>query len=531
MSHLTETVHPKVLDESPDVTIAHLLKKFKMLFAMGRTLLGKDPFDEKIQALLPSLDGLLGNRAGVHSWVEIDGKIFGLLPDEGQGEFTVKEIQVEGVTRGKICAKYTQEQKIFPEDEYFLQEVAELIGRKIEVHELDLMLRRSEERYRKLSENLSQEMWRRTEALARQSGYLEGILRSSADMIITTDLDSRIVEFNPAGEKLLGFSAEEIQGHKINEVWADTAERDAILEEIQVSGGIKNYKTSLKRKDGSIAEVSLTLSLLKDNEGQTIGTIGITRDISQDNAIRRELERLNENYREAIHFINHENKNSLIIIGGFVKRLLNTETDSKKKEQLAIIYHHSAFLEAMSKDFLTMADLEQGEFQIHKEDIENFFQQVILPAMVGLKERYPDSFEKYDETMGGVGSVRVCGDPRLLTIVYRNLFGNALKYGYPGGKIAYGVKDLGESFMFNVWNEGEGIEPDQRNKVFEKFYRIPNEITRVKRGTGLGLYNIKKIIEAHDGTIWCESEVGSWANFLFILPKECHESSMEKLQV
>ncbi len=525
MTHLAEIFPTKGSDESSDVAIAHLLKKFKILLAMGRNLLGKDPFDEKIQALLPTLDGLLGNRSAVNSWIEIDGKIFGTIPEEGNGEFAVKEIQVEGVTRGKICAKYSQDEKIYPEDEYFLQEVAELIGRKIEVHELDLMLRRSEERYKRLSENLSQEMWRRTEALACQSGYLEGILRSSADMIITTDLESRIVEFNPAGEKLLGFSAEEIQGHRINEVWADAVERDAILEEVQISGGIKNYKTRLKRKDGSIAEVSLTLSLLKDNEGRTMGTVGITRDISQDNAIRRELERLNENYREAIHFINHENKNSLIIIGGFVKRLLNSETDPKRKEQLGIIYHHSAFLEAMSKDFLTMADLEQGEFQIHKEEIENFFQQVILPAMIGLKERYPNSFENYDETMGGVGSVHVCGDPRLLTIVYRNLFGNALKYGYPGGKIAYGLKDLGERFMFNVWNEGLGIEPNERKKVFEKFYRIPNEITRVKRGTGLGLYNIKKIIEAHDGTIWCESEPGMWVNFLFTLPKNCHENS------
>jgi PAS domain S-box-containing protein len=363
-------------------------------------------------------------------------------------------------------------------------------------------------------------MWRRTEALASQSGYLEGILRSSADMIITTDLESRIVEFNPAGEKLLGFAAEEIQGHKINEVWADAFERETILEEVQTSGGIKNYKTKLKRKDGILVEVSLTLSLLKDNEGRILGTVGISRDIAHDNAIRRELERLNKNYREAIHFINHENKNSLLVIGGFVKRLLDTETDPKRRKQLEIIYHHSTFLEAMSHDFLTMADLEQGEFQIYKQEIENFFQQIILPAMVGLKERYPNSFENYDETMGGVGTVPVYGDPRFLEIVYRNLFGNALKYGARGGKIAYGIVDLGDKFLFNVWNEGPGIELEEREKIFEKFYRIRNDVNRSKRGTGLGLYNIRRIIEAHGGEIWCESEVGSWVNFLFTLPKK-----------
>ncbi len=519
MTNLPE-IFPKGSNESSGLMTSQLLIKFRILLAIGRGLLGKDPFDQKIQSLIPHLTRLLGSRPGISAWIEIDGKIFGELPETTTGNLTVKHIQVESLDRGRICVNYGQNEIVYPEDEYFLQEVAELIGRKIEVHELDLMLRHSEERYKKLSENLSQEMWRRTEALASQSGYLEGILRSSADMIITTDLESRIVEFNPAGENLLGFAAEEIQGHKINEVWADAFEREAILEEVLTSGGIKNYKTKLKRKDGVLVEVSLTLSLLKDNEGRILGTVGISRDIAQDNAIRRELERLNKNYREAIHFINHENKNSLLVIGGFVKRLLDTETDQKRREQLEIIYHHSTFLEAMSKDFLTMADLEQGEFQIYKEEIENFFQQIILPAMVGLKERYPNSFENYDETMGGVGAVPIYGDPRFLEIVYRNLFGNALKYGVPGGKIAYGVVDLGDKFLLNVWNEGPGIEPEERDKVFEKFYRIRNEANRSKRGTGLGLYNIRRIIEAHGGAIWCESEVGSWVNFLFTLPKK-----------
>jgi hypothetical protein len=57
--------------------------------------------------------------------------------------------------------------------------------------------------------------------------------------------------------------------------------------------------------------------------------------------------------------------------------------------------------------------------------------------MIGLKERYPDSFKSYDASMGGVGAIQLMGDPSLLEVVYRNLFGNALKYRYPHGKIAY----------------------------------------------------------------------------------------------
>jgi len=139
--------------------------------------------------------------------------------------------------------------------------------------------------------------------------------------------------------------------------------------------------------------------------------------------------------------------------------------------------------------------------------------------MIGIKERYPESFQSYDESMGGVGAIQLKGSPSLLEIVYRNLFGNALKYRHPNGKIAYGVVEQTDCYIFNVWNEGPGVSPDQATKIFDKFYRVHDETTREKRGTGLGLYNIRKIIEAHGGRIWCETKPGEWINFLFSLPK------------
>ena len=134
-------------------------------------------------------------------------------------------------------------------------------------------------------------------SLAKETVYLEGILRSSEDMIVTTDLNSRIVEFNHGAEKILGYTAEEMQGRKIGDIWLDPDERELIQQEINVSGGLRNYETKLMAKNGDIREISLTLSLLKDEEGHTLGTVGVSKDISKENAVRRELERLNENYR------------------------------------------------------------------------------------------------------------------------------------------------------------------------------------------------------------------------------------------
>lgn len=495
-------------------------KMFPALLAISRELLGKGPLPKKIEQVLQHIRAGLDSDSDTTVWVEMDEKVLGSPPSLESSEHTMAPLEVEGRTRGHIHVCRPAASKFHVEEVFFLQEAAGLISRQLEIADLETMLRNSKERYRKLARNLAQEVWARTEALTKDTSYLSGVLRCCDDMIITTDLEQRIVEFNLAAEKMLGYTAEEVQGRKITELWVDPEERDRILDEISVTGGVRNYETRLRAKDGSVIEISLTLSLLRDEENKVIGTVGVSKDIGKEKAIRTELERLNQNYKEMIHFINHETKNSLVVMSGFLRRLIKKETVEERKKELEIVYHHSQFLEAMSRDFLLMAELEHGEFQIRKRLITNMYEEVIYPAMIGLKERYPESFESYDTSMGGVGGVSLMGDVGLLEIVYRNLFGNALKYRHPGGKIAYGVTFLGNAYLFNVWNEGPGVPLDQVEKIFEKFYRVQDETTREKRGTGLGLYNIRRIIEAHGGRVWCETQPGQWINFLFILPKE-----------
>jgi PAS domain S-box-containing protein len=516
---LTREERPQDVKNSREM-LPHLLQKLAGLLNISRGLMGNAPFKTKMERVLQHITASMEGDARAIAWAEIDDERYGEVPAEKPGSVSSQEVRVENRRRGFLYTAWFEEREPRPEEKYFLEEAADLVGRQVEISDLWVRVRQSEERYKRLASNLAKEMWSRTEALAKETGYLEGILRCCDDMIITTDLDARIVEFNAGAEKMLGFTAEEVQGRKITDIWVDSEERRRLMEDVILSGGIRNYQTKLKTRTGETKEISLTLSLLKDEEGRILGTVGVSKDIGAENAIRRELERLNQNYREAIHFINHETKNSLVVMGGFLRRLLQNEEQISRRNELQIVYHHTKFLEAMSRDFLVMAELEHGEFQIRKIPIKDFYKEVILPAMIGLRERYPDSFQSYDASMGGVGEIQLMGDPALLEIVYRNLFGNALKYRYPEAKIAYGVVDLHNKYLFNVWNGGPGVPIDQNEKIFEKFYRVHDETTRDKRGTGLGLYNIRRIIEAHGGRIWCESHSGSWINFLFELPKE-----------
>ncbi len=530
---LVETVQELTLQEvDQEYSVSRVEELFDTLrirtarSEIAKHLLGELYFEQQIDSIVPIVNRAVQHPDYTFITIELDDRLYGrpVRTTEALEQFETP-ISLDRRLRGKITATYSDNCGITDQDRRFLGEIAGLIARRLEIHEREAALRSTEEEYKKLAGNLEREMWYRTDALAKETKYLEGILRSSDDMIITTDLNSRIVEFNPGAERILGFAAEEVQGKDITCLWENAEERSEIMGRLTEEEGVKNHETRLRTKSGDFKEVSLTLSLLKDEGGHILGTVGVSKDISREKAIRRELERLNRNYRETIHFISHESKNSLIVMGGFVRRLLDGEEDEKKRSQLQIVYHHSKFLEAMSRDFLVMAELEHGELQIRKDCITDFYQEVILPAMIGLKERYPDSFGSYDTSMGGVGDVCVLGDAGLLQIVFRNLFGNALKYRSEDGRIAYGVTDRGKEYVFNVWNEGPGVAPELVYKIFEKFYRVPDETTRMKKGTGLGLYNIKRIIKLHGGRIWCESEQGSWINFLFTLPKsDCGRS-------
>ncbi len=515
------------LGADPEVSTEQLnTEKFRLdnpeyalyLYRIARLIISRGSLRRKLTKIVDLLKECSAELRDNRVWFEIDGKYFGSIPKKTGADPWTISIQVNNVSRGSVGVG--AQAQISAQSKLLLEQLSQMIGRRLEIEDRLLRLGRATITTRRKVGNLAKEMWSRTEALAKETGYLQGILNSSQDIIITTDLNARIVEFNPGAENRLGFTSEEMSGRLVTELWENAQERERIMEVVQSQGSISNYETRLRTKSGGFVEISLTLSKLMDSEGRVLGTVGVSKDISKEMTTRRELETMNQNFRETINFISHESKNSLMVIGGFVRRLLNQEEDPKKLEQLKIVYHHSKFLEAMSRDFLVMSDLERDTFQCNREWIDDVHEEVIVPAMMGLKERYPDSFQKYESEPSQIPKIGLTANRDLLEIVFRNLFGNALKYMKEGGKIKYGAKPHPGGYLFNVWNDGPGIPKPETENIFEKFYRIHDDNTKGKRGTGLGLYNIRRIIEGHMGKIWCETEPGKWINFLFTLPKD-----------
>lgn len=119
-----------------------------------------------------------------------------------------------------------------------------------------------------------------------------------------------------------------------------------------------------------------------------------------------------------------------------------------------------------------------------------------------------------------VQEIELDADPNLMRVVFYNLLGNAIKYGYPGGQIrVFGEKQERE-IAIHVWNEGLGIEAEAIPYLFQKFHRIRVEGKSQREGSGLGLFITQEIVARHGGTIRVESKRGEWADFVVRLPLE-----------
>ena len=106
-----------------------------------------------------------------------------------------------------------------------------------------------------------------------------------------------------------------------------------------------------------------------------------------------------------------------------------------------------------------------------------------------------------------------------------NLLSNAAKYGRNGGAIRIDASERDGEVQVSVWNEGEGIRKEDLQKLFGKFSRLDRPSAKSRKGTGLGLFVSREIIEKHGGRIWAESEAGKWAKFSFTVPKEGKENA------
>jgi PAS domain S-box-containing protein len=358
-----------------------------------------------------------------------------------------------------------------------------------------------------------------SELLSTQE-LLQGIVDNSPDMIITVDRTGRIDSFNTGAEEILGYSRDEVVGRRIEMLFADPRERDVAIEQLRDTDHVVNYLTHFRTKNGDVRNVLLTLSRLRAPDGASIGTIGISKDVTNEVRLQRKLvqsERMAA-LGQALTGIQHSIKNLLNVLkGGSYMVKLGLAKDDKQilAEGWQMVEEAITNMTDMSKSMLDFA--RERDLDLTPTCLAELTQKIQSLSAAKFEE---SGIELLVDAAEDLPTVEC--DPELIRSVVMDLLSNALDAcswkDYDGDErprvrltVTRGAVD--GYAQIEVSDNGPGMPEEVKAKIFTPFFS-----TKKKKGTGMGLAVVSRIVTSHGGTTTVESEPGKGATFRVTLP-------------
>ncbi|MBE2201740.1 MAG: HAMP domain-containing histidine kinase [Anaerolinea sp.] len=239
--------------------------------------------------------------------------------------------------------------------------------------------------------------------------------------------------------------------------------------------------------------------------------VAMQREIAKKNA---ELERLNEEKNHFLGMAAHDLRNPLHTILGFSDFLLEISSDPEQQKFLQIIRDVSQFMAHLVDDLLDVSKIEAGNLRLDYEPVNLaslIRRNVIINRPLAARKQI-ELIYQLDETLP-----TALVDSAKLEQVLNNLIGNAIKFSEPNNKVVVSLEQTAEKFLVSVADNGFGIAPEQKSRLFQPFQQGKRG-TEGEKSTGLGLAIVKRIVKKHGGEIWFESELGQGTTFFIAIP-------------
>ncbi len=360
------------------------------------------------------------------------------------------------------------------------------------------------------------------ETVDHERKRLASILDHSADGVMILDSGQAIVSFNRAMSRISGWPSDAAIGKPYDQVitWDSRPQGTDLDEAIQndwplvQNGGDPTaplyVEGDLLRPDGTTIGVGITYAPLMDEEGRLMNIIVNVHDISHF----REAQQMKSTF---ISVISHELKTPVALIKGYAGTLRREDANWDKEvvqESLTVIEEEADRLNDLIENLLAASKLQAEGMRIEYEDVSL---PQIAEATVARFWTQSDNHQFVVDFPADFPLVP--GDGDRLRQVIDNLVGNAIKYSPDGGEIRIGGTYDQQEVQVTVQDRGIGLPQDEWDRIFERFYRVNDALTRSTKGTGLGLYLSRAVIEAHGGKISVHSTPGQGSTFYFILPR------------
>ncbi|MEE8300789.1 MAG: PAS domain S-box protein [Desulfatiglandales bacterium] len=361
--------------------------------------------------------------------------------------------------------------------------------------------------------------------------FLKNILDSSIDGITTTDLQGNVIYISPRTRDMLVYNQKEIVGKKIYSLYANGREdAKAIMKELREKGELKDHEMRFIRKDGELIDINLSASLLKNEKGEVIGTLGIYRDITEKNKLLTQLHQAQkiEALGTLAGGIAHNFNNLLMaVMGNTSLILLDTDPDNPNYERLMNIEKQVQSGSKLTRQLLGYA--REGRYEIRPISLSQLVKETSDTFATTKKEiRVHQELAK---DLFGINADQGQIEQALL-----NLYVNAADAMPGGGDLflkatnithkdmrgkPYKVKS-GNYVLLAVRDTGIGMDKKTKDRVFDPFFTTKG----MGKGTGLGLASVYGIIKAHGGYIDVKSKKGHGTTFCIYLPAS--ENRVEK---
>ena len=351
------------------------------------------------------------------------------------------------------------------------------------------------------------------------------IVQSSDDAIISKDLNGVITSWNKSAERLFGYTAQEAVGKSVTLLIPPERidEEPAILERIRRGQPIDHYETLRRRKDGTLIDVSLTVSPIVDSQGQVVGASKIARDITERKRAEEALREEDRRKDEFLAMLAHELRNPLAPIRNALE-ILRQRGESREAVHSAsqMMERQIGQMARLVDDLLDVSRITRGKIELRRGSIElasavNHAVEASRPLVeskgIDLSLSLPQE------------PIYLNADPIRLAQVVGNLLNNASKFTDKGGRIwltaelASNGDQSPKEVLIRVRDSGIGIAPNQLGRIFDMFVQLDTSLERSVSGLGIGLTLAKNLVELHGGTMEVHSAgVGQGSEFVVRLP-------------
>lgn len=336
------------------------------------------------------------------------------------------------------------------------------------------------------------------------------------DAVIAVDLERKIIIFNSAAQNLTGYKRLEVLGKQLDQVIRIFDKEEEVTPSnycpIKTDGieGVVFSKPNLKMVGKRQAFVNLISGQIAEGLQNNLGCILTLHDVSKE----AELEKMKLDF---VSMAAHELRTPLTSLKGYIHVFSKNPINFSDQQKTYLLRMNISVqkLVGLVENLLNVSRIERGTLTLRLEDVD--WLTNVKEVVSELLDQAKDKNQELNIVEPNIPLPKIKIDKFRINEVLANLLSNAISYTQVGGKIKVWFDETADEVITHIADNGQGISKEALPHLFTKFFRVSGPLEQGSKGTGLGLYIAKSIVNLHKGKIWAQSEEGKGSTFSFSL--------------